>query len=57
MTHFIFKWTLAHSRWLSDQSFLDAAQRIAFQEYVDSIEESECRVHRLTEYFGDRVEL
>lgn len=49
------KWSLAHRRWLSDQSFCDPAQQIAFQEYVDSIEECERRVERLTQYIGERV--
>ncbi len=50
------KWTLAHRRWLSDQSFVDSAQQIAFQEYINSIEESERRVEWLTESIRDRVE-
>jgi len=43
------KWTLAHRRWLSDQSFPHPAQQIAFQEYIDSFEQCEARVKRLTE--------
>jgi transposase len=43
------KWTLAHRRWLSDQSFPHPAQQMAFQEYIDSIEQCEARVKRLTE--------
>jgi transposase len=43
------KWTLAHRRWLSDQSFPHPAQQIAFQEYIDSLEQCEARVKRLTE--------
>jgi len=50
------KWSLAHRRWLSDQSFSDPAQQVSFQEYVDSIEECERRVRRLTEHIGQRVE-
>lgn len=49
------KWSLAHRRWLSDQSFTDPARQIAFQEYVDSIEECERRVQRLTDQIGERV--
>ena len=49
------KWSLAHRRWLSDQSFTDPAQQMAFQEYVDSIEECERRIERLTGYIRERV--
>ena len=49
------KWSLAHRRWLSDQMFSDPAQQMAFQEYIDSIEECERRTERLTEYIRDRV--
>ena len=41
-------WSRAHRRWLSDQSFSHPAQQITFQEYIDSIEEAERRVERLT---------
>ena len=50
------KWSLAHRRWLSDQSFADPAQQIVFQEYVDSIEECERRVLRLVTHIVERVE-
>ena len=42
-------WTRPHRRWLSDLSFPHPAQQIAFQEYVDTIEECQKRVDRLTE--------
>lgn len=51
------KWSRAHRRWLSDQSFADPAQQITFQEYIDSIEECERRVARLTDVLAQRVEL
>jgi transposase len=46
---------LAHRRWLSDLSFANPAQQIAFQEYIDSIEECERRTNRLTEQLGLRA--
>jgi transposase len=42
-------WTRPHRRWLSGLSFAHPAQQIAFQEYVDTIEECQKRVDRLTE--------
>jgi transposase len=48
-------WSLAHRRWLSDQSFGYPAQQIVFQEYVDSIEECERRVRRLSEYIAEAI--
>lgn len=50
------KWSLAHRRWLSDQCFEQPAQQIVFQEYVDTIEECERRVERLTGQIRQGVE-
>jgi transposase len=50
------KWTQAHRRWLSDQSFGDPAQQVVLQEYIDSVQECELRVQRLTEHVRQRVE-
>ena len=50
------KWTRAHRRWLSDQSFEHPAQQIVFQEYVDTVEECERRVERLVEQIREQVE-
>lgn len=50
------KWSLAHRRWLSDQSFAQPAQQVVFQEYVDAIEECERRVERLTEQIRQQVQ-
>jgi transposase len=46
---------LAHRRWLSDQSFVDPAQQIVLQEYIDSVEECERRIRRLTDSIAQRV--
>jgi transposase len=42
------KWTERHRNWLSDRGFPHAAQQIAFQEYVESVNEAHARVERLT---------
>ncbi len=42
-------WSRAHRRWLADQRFAHPAQQMAFQEYVNAVEQSEERVARLTE--------
>jgi len=49
------KWSLAHRRWLSDQSFEQPVQQIVFQEYIDAIEECERRVERLTAQIREAV--
>lgn len=41
-------WTVAHRRWLSQQSFPHAAQQIVLEEGLRAIEEAEGRVARLT---------
>jgi transposase len=42
-------WTRRHRNWLSDRGFAFPAQQIAFQEYIESINETDARVQRLTE--------
>jgi transposase len=42
------KWTEVHRRWLSDQIFELAAERVTFEEYIAAIAECERRVERLT---------
>lgn len=41
-------WTLEHFRWLSDQKMPSPAQQVAFQEYINAVEETTERVDRLT---------
>jgi transposase len=48
-------WTLAYRRWLADQSFPHRAQQITLEEYVDTVEEAERRVERLTEQIRELV--
>jgi transposase len=40
-------WTLAHRRWLAQQSFEHSAQQIVFQEDIDAIEDAAQRLRRL----------
>ena len=42
-------WTEAHRRWISRLSLPSAAQRIAFEEYVQAVEQATERVGRLTQ--------
>ncbi len=42
-------WSRAHSRWLAEQRFAHPAQQIAFQEYVDTVNQGQERVARLTD--------
>lgn len=42
-------WTEAHRRWISSVVLPQAAQRIAFEEYVQAVQESTERVRRLTQ--------
>jgi len=42
-------WTAAHTRWLSELKLPHPAQQIAFQEYVEAVDEAAQRVERLTE--------
>lgn len=41
-------WTFRYRQWLSNVKFPTPAQQIALQEYIDTIEEAERRVERLT---------
>lgn len=43
------RWGRAHRRWLATVRMDHPAQQVAFQEYVDAVEESTRRVERLTE--------
>ena len=43
------RWTRPYRRWLADLSFPLAPQHIAWQEYRDTIDETERRVERLTD--------
>lgn len=49
------KWSVAHRRWLAGLCFDDPGQQIVFQEYIDSIEECERRVQRITDQLGQRA--
>lgn len=40
-------WTLAHRRWLAQQSFTHPAQQVVFQESIDAIGDADQRVRRL----------
>jgi transposase len=40
-------WTLAHRRWLADQSFAHPAQQIVFQDGIDAIADALARLQRL----------
>ena len=40
-------WTLAHRRWLAQQSFEHPAQQIVFQEAIDAIADADQRLRRL----------
>jgi transposase len=42
-------WTEAHRRWIARLVLPNAAQRIAFEEYVQAVAETTERVHRLTQ--------
>lgn len=49
-------WTFRYRHWLSGLRFPHAAQQLAFQEYIQAIEEAEKRVDRLTTEIGRAVE-
>ena len=42
-------WGARHRRWLAEQAFTRAAQRITLEEYVGAADEGQARVDRLTE--------
>ena len=41
-------WTVAYRRWLTTVRFQHSAQQIVFQDYVDSVSDTEARVELLT---------
>jgi len=49
-------WTAAHERYLSDVSFAQPAQDIAFTEYRSAVREAHERVERLTEALRAQLE-
>jgi transposase len=49
-------WTAAHRRWIAGLKLPDAAQTIAFEEYVSAIEEAGARLQRLGEAIGAQLE-
>ena len=48
-------WTAAHRRWIADIRLAQPAQRLAFEEYVQAVEEAMVRVERLTGYIVQEV--
>lgn len=48
-------WTKAHRRWLAKVTFEELPRRIALREYVETVEECEQRVERLTEAMREQV--
>ena len=48
-------WTAAHRRWIADVRLAQPAQRLAFEEYVQAVEEAMVRVERLTGYIVQEV--
>ena len=48
-------WTAAHRRWIADVRVAQQAQRLAFEEYVQAVEEATVRVARLTRYLEQEV--
>lgn len=49
-------WSAAHRRWIASIKLPDPAQQIAFEEYVQSIEEASARLKRLTQVIGVHLE-
>jgi transposase len=49
-------WTRAHRRWISELTLPNAAQQIAFEEYVQAVHEATLRVERLTNAIGTELE-
>jgi transposase len=45
-------WTLAHRRWLANQTFEHAAQQIVFQDGINAIEDAIARLRRLEEQWS-----
>src|SRR6202047_3878415 len=42
-------WTAAHRRWIADLKLPQSGQRLAFEEYVQAVEEASARVQRLSQ--------
>jgi transposase len=42
-------WTAAHRRWIAELKLPQSAQRLAFEEYVQAVEEASARVQRLSQ--------
>jgi transposase len=49
-------WSAAHRRWIAGLKLPDAAQQIAFEEYVTAIEEAGARLERLAQAIGAQLE-
>ena len=49
-------WTQAHRRWISHLKLPDPAQQIAFEEYVQAVEEAGARLERLAAAIGAQLE-
>jgi transposase len=49
-------WTGAHRRWISQLKLPNAAQQIAFEEYVQAVHEASLRVERLTSAIAAELE-
>jgi len=48
-------WTVAHRRWIADVKLTRSAQRLAFEEYVQAVEEASARVERLSQCVAQEV--
>ena len=48
-------WTAAHRRWIADLKLPQSAQRLAFEEYVQAVEEASARVQRLSQYIEQEL--
>ena len=48
-------WTAAHRRWIADVRLPEPAQRLAFEEYVQAVEEATVRVAQLGHYLEQEV--
>jgi transposase len=49
-------WSAAHRRWIAHLKLPDAAQQIAFEEYVGAVEEAGARLERLAQAIGAQLE-
>jgi transposase len=48
-------WTQAHRRWIARIKLPEAAQQIAFEEYVQAVHEASARLERLSAAIGDAL--